>query len=80
MVPRSAVVTQERMAAELKATLSEQFGRSFQVACEVDAVAVRAPGSESVCIARDRSSRRNVTVTVTDAAGTLAFAVGDEAD
>jgi len=75
--PDAAVVTRERLASELKASLKEQFERSFQVACDDDpAVAVRKPGSTSTCIARDATSRRTVTVTVTDPAGTLAFAVG----
>lgn len=78
VVPGAAVVTQERVTSELKAALKEQFGRSFQVACDLDDdVAVRAPGSTATCTARDATSRRTVAVTVTDTAGTLSFDVGD---
>ena len=78
--PTAAVVTRERIASELKASLKGQFERSFQVNCDdTDEVAVREPDSTSTCIARDASSRRSVTVTVTDASGTLAFAVGKPA-
>lgn len=76
--PEAAVVERERIASELKASLKDQFQRSFQVACDDDAAtAVRKPGSTSTCTARDATSRRTVTVTVTDTAGTLAFEVGE---
>lgn len=77
--PEAAVVTQERITSELKASLKDQFERNFQVSCDTDEVAVREPGSTSTCAARDATSRRTVTVTVTDAAGTLAFEVEDAA-
>lgn len=74
--PDAAVVAQERIVTELKASLKERFGRNFQVKCDGPEVEVREPDSTSTCIARDASSRREVTITVTDAAGTLAFDVG----
>ena len=80
VTPSAAVVARERVASELKATLNEQFGRSFQVSCTGPPHEVRAPKSTSTCTARDRTSRRTITVTVTDSAGTLSFAVGPEAD
>lgn len=77
VTPDAAVVTRERIASELKASLKDQFERSFQVACDdLAAVAVYKAGSQVACIARDATSRRTVAVTVTDTAGTLAFAVG----
>lgn len=76
VVPGAAIVTQERVAAELKAALKDEFDRNFQVACDLDAVAVREPGSTATCTARDSTSRRTVTVKVTDAAGTLDFTIG----
>ena len=51
----------------------------LKVACEGDPHEIRAPKSTSTCIARDKTSRRKVTVTVTDEAGTLAFEVGPKA-
>ena len=79
VVPEAAVVEQERIVTELKGTLKDSFERNFQVKCDGDAVEIRTPGSESSCVARDASSRRNVTVTVTDIGGTLAFEVGGPA-
>ncbi|MGN6695664.1 MAG: DUF4333 domain-containing protein [Aquihabitans sp.] len=77
VVPEASVVTRERIVSELRASLKDQFERSFQVACDdTPEVAVRKAGSTSTCIARDATSRRSVTVTVSDTAGTLAFAVG----
>ena len=75
VTPTAAVVTKERIAKELSASLKKRFGRSFEVRCSGDPVAVRAPGSTSTCSAKDATSKRGVTVTVTDAAGTLDFAV-----
>lgn len=78
--PTAAVVAGKRVASELGASLEEQFERSFQVTCDGAAWQIRQPGSTSTCLARDKTSRRTVTVTVTDVAGTLSFAVGPEAD
>jgi hypothetical protein len=77
VTPEAAVVTRERIVSELKESLKDQFERSFQVACDdTPEIAVRKVASTSTCLARDATSRRTVTVTVSDAAGTLAFAVG----
>jgi hypothetical protein len=73
--PTAAVVATERITEELLASLEKRFGRDFTVRCSGDPVEVRAPASTSTCSARDGSSAREVTVTVVDASGTLAFAV-----
>ncbi len=75
VTPTAAVVTNERITSELASALEEGFGRTFEVRCSGDPTEVRMPESTSTCSARDGSSAREVTVTVTDAAGTLAFAV-----
>lgn len=75
VVPGAAVVTNERITSELRASLESQFERDFAVKCSGDAIEVRAPRSTSTCSAQDETSRRQVTVTVTDTAGTLSFAV-----
>lgn len=73
--PTAAVVTRQRITDELTASLKKRFGRTFTVRCSGGATEVREPASTSTCSARDATSARGVTVTVTDAAGTLAFAV-----
>lgn len=75
VAPAAAVVTNARITEELTAALKKRFGRTFTVRCSGDAVEVRRPASTSTCSAEDATSRREVTVTVTDASGTLAFAV-----
>ncbi|MCU1372447.1 MAG: hypothetical protein JWO77_3641 [Ilumatobacteraceae bacterium] len=75
VAPAAAVVTVERITDELTTSLEKQFKRTFQVRCSGDPIEVRAPASTSTCSAKDATSRRQVTVTVTDTAGTLAFAV-----
>ena len=79
VTPRAAVVSDAAIARQLKASLTKQFGRSFQVDCGDSGYRVRAKGSTSTCKARDRTSRRTVTVTVTDTDGTLSFEVGPAA-
>jgi hypothetical protein len=73
--PSAAVVTVDRITEELTASLKERFGRDFTVRCSGDDVEVREPASTSTCSARDATSAREVTVTVVDPAGTLAFTV-----
>ena len=80
VTPDAAVVTRERIVSELKASLKRSFERNFQVQCDGPTIEVRTPDSTSTCVARDANSRRKVTVTVTDASGTLAFEVGGAAN
>ena len=75
VAPAAAVVFTERIVKELMAALKKEFGRSFTVRCDGETFEIRPPDSRSACRARDKTSSRKVTVTVTDAAGTLAFAV-----
>ncbi len=75
VTPAAAVVSTDRIVEELTGALRKQFKRSFAVRCEGDPFEVRTPSSTSICTARDKTSTRKVTVTVTDPAGTLAFAV-----
>jgi len=75
VTPAAAIVTRKRIANELGASLAEQFDRSFTVRCSGAPTQVREPGSTSTCSARDATSRREVVVTVTDAAGSLSFEV-----
>lgn len=75
VTPAAAVVFTERIVKELTAALKKEFGRSFTVRCDGETFEIRPPDSRSACRARDKTSSRKVTVTVTDAAGTLAFAV-----
>lgn len=75
VTPTAAVVSTKRITDELRASLKKRFGRDFEVKCSGDPTEVRAPASTSTCSAEDATSRREVTVTVTDVAGTLAFAV-----
>ena len=76
VTPSAAVVSDAVIARQLKASLTKQFGRSFQVDCGDGGYQVRAKGSTSTCKARDRTSRRKVVVTVVDTDGTLSFEVG----
>lgn len=73
--PSAALVTVDRITEELAASLKERFGREFTVRCSGEDVEVREPASTSTCSARDATSAREVTVTVVDPAGTLAFTV-----
>lgn len=77
VVPQAALIDPVAAAEQLKATLRSEFGRSFQVDCGDDPAAVRAEGDTFTCRARDKTSRRSVTVTVVDAAGTLSFEVAE---
>lgn len=77
VVPQAALIDPVVAAEQLKATLRSEFGRSFQVDCGDDPAELRAEGDTFTCRARDKTSRRSVTVTVVDAAGTLSFEVAD---
>lgn len=73
--PQAAVIARSRITDELGASLEKRFGRDFEVRCSGASTQIRKPDSTSTCAAEDATSRREVTVTVTDPAGTLAFAV-----
>jgi len=75
VVPDAAVLADAEIARQLKAALKAEFDRSFQVDCGDGGPQVRLPDDTFVCRARDKTSRRSVEVTVTDAAGTLSFEV-----
>jgi hypothetical protein len=75
VTPTAAVVAKARIASELSSALRKQFHRSFTVRCSGADFQVRKPSSTSTCSARDDTSKREIVVTVTDAAGSLAFAV-----
>ena len=75
VTPSAAVLSDAAIARSLKALLKAQFDRSFQVDCGDRGDRVRPPGTTLTCTARDRTSRREVTVTITDAAGTQSFEV-----
>lgn len=75
VTPAAAVVATDRIVSELTKALEAQFKRTFTVRCSGDPVQIRPPSSTSTCSAKDETSAREVTVTVTDSAGTLSFAV-----
>jgi hypothetical protein len=75
VTPAAAVVAKARIVSELTSSLRDQFDRSFTVRCSGKATEIRTSSSTSTCSARDETSKREVVVTVTDAAGSLAFEV-----
>jgi hypothetical protein len=75
VTPTAAVVAKARIVSELTSSLRDQFDRSFTVRCSGKATQIRTPSSTSTCSARDDTSKREIVVTVTDAAGSLAFKV-----
>ena len=75
VTPLEAVVSGASTSRQLKAQLAKQFKRTFHVDCGPPGYRVRAPHTTFSCVARDQTSRRTVTATVRDAAGTLAFVV-----
>lgn len=77
VVPGAVVRSDAELADDLRAALRDAFDRSFQVDCGDGPAVVRAPGSELTCRARDASSRRSVTVTVTDERGSLRFELSE---
>lgn len=71
-----AVVDPQDVATDLTRSLVEELGRSFTVDCGAAGPLVVAPGHVLTCSVADATSEREVAVTVTDAAGTLAYDVG----
>lgn len=78
VVAQAAVLSDGEMAVAAKAALRDSFERSFQVDCGEGPPKVRIQGDTITCRARDADTRRELTITVADRAGTLSFAVGDE--
>lgn len=72
-----AVVDRSEVAEDLHGTLVDTYRREFEVDCGEGGAEVVAPEDTFRCTARDATGERAVTVTVTDAAGTLAYDVGE---
>lgn len=72
-----AVLDPADVATDLRRTLVSSFRREFEVDCGDGGPLVAAPDDTFTCTARDPDGEREVTVTVTDAAGTLAYDVGE---
>lgn len=75
-----AVVDRAAVARQLDDELTSTYERDFTVDCGGGGLAVVAPDSSFVCDATDAEGARDVTVTVTDPAGTLRFEVADADD
>ncbi len=71
-----AVVDPTDVAEDLHGQLVAEFARSFLADCGDGGPQVVEPGETIECVARDAGSRRTVTVTVVDAAGTLRYELG----
>lgn len=74
--PEVAVIHADKVATDIKTRLDAQFGRPFLVGCGALLVRVLSPGTTFTCQAGDGTSQRQVTVTVKDRAGTVAYDVG----
>lgn len=72
-----AVIDRGDVAEDLHGTLVETFRREFEVDCGEGGPRVAAPDTRFTCTAQDATGEREVSVRVTDAAGTLAYDVGD---
>ncbi len=72
----AAVIHPDKVGVDLKTRLDAQFGRPFIVSCGSPIVRVLKPGATFTCQAGDGTSQRQVTVTVKDRAGTVAYDVG----
>lgn len=77
VLPERAVLSARQVADELRSSLGETFGRSFQVDCGTEPATVREPGEQLICRARDQGSRRSVAVTIVDERGSLSFEISD---
>lgn len=73
---QSAVVRTGQVTTDLKARLDAQFARPFIVDCGPAETRVLNAGATFTCQAADATSKRVVTVTVRDRAGSLAYDVG----
>lgn len=75
--PIDAVVDTDVVAEDLRATLVRAYLRGFTVDCGKAGPKVVEPDTKFTCDAKDSAGRREVAVTVVDAAGTLRYDVGD---
>lgn len=73
-----AVVDRTAAATALHRELVAAYERTFTVDCGDGGPIVVAPGKGFTCSASDGTSTRTVRATVTDAAGTVTFDIGDE--
>jgi hypothetical protein len=71
-----AVIDRGTVAEDLRRTLIDKLRRSFIVDCGAAGPRVVRPGTTFACKARDAGGRRTVRATVTDAAGTMRYAIG----
>jgi hypothetical protein len=75
-----AVIDRVDVARQLDEELAATYERDFTVDCGGDGPDVVAPDTSFACVATDADGAREVTVTVTDQAGTLRFEVADGPD
>ncbi|QXC63251.1 DUF4333 domain-containing protein [Aquihabitans sp. G128] len=73
-----AVVDRKAVATDLRRQLVKRFLRTFTVDCGTEAISVVAPGSTFTCSAKDPAGKRTITVTVTDAAGTVSYDIAEK--
>ena len=74
VVPLDALVDRAAVAAEIRRLLVQRHGRPFEATCGEGSIVVE-PGGTVACAVVDGDEEPTVTVTVTDAAGTLEVAV-----
>ncbi len=72
-----AVIDRAAVVDQLVDQLTATYERDFTIDCGDGGLEVVAPDSSFLCAAADADGARDVTVTVTDAAGTLRFEVAD---
>ncbi len=71
-----AVLDRDDVAEDLRQTLVETYLRTFEVDCGKPVITVLAPDETFACNAKDATETREITVTVTDPAGTLLYDIG----
>lgn len=71
-----AVIERPEVAEDLRRSLVKEYLRTFTVDCGTPKVTVIAPGGTFTCTVEDATTTRQVSVTVTDAAGTLTYDIG----
>ena len=72
-----AVLDADDVAGDVTRALVRTYRRQFTVDCGEEGPRVVAPDTTFTCDAEDSAGRRQVVVTVVDAAGTLRYDVGD---
>lgn len=71
-----AVLERDAVAEDLRRSLVKEYRRTFTVECDTAEVTVIASEGTFTCTAEDATTRRTVTVIVTDASGTLSYDIG----